>query len=423
MERISATTHTSQQSMWHSQQYRAWFTADTASAIGAALKGFAISLISFSLCHSVVMAGWATTAAAIASQATGLFGGTVVDRHSRKRLVIANAAAGAILWGVTSILLAFDMLSFEVFATLMVVASAINGLFGGATNALLRSIVTTDEYPKAQATNQARDSVVQLAGSPLGGLLYAITPWMPFAAATLLYAVAGVSATQITVNERIRKHLPEHRDSRTSFINDFAAGWVWVARRRRAVIMIAIAALINLGINGIISTVELYLVSIGTDSLRIGIWNTIAGVGMLFGALVATKLVTRIPVGYGLLLLSIVEPLTLAPLLLTHSYPVILLSTMLVALPVPLASALLSGFVFAKTPSDMQGRLGSVFGIISTLPTAFCSAVAGQLLSALGFFPSIATFMVVLAINIIIVLASPSVRRLPAANHWTEIEL
>lgn len=409
--------------LWSNAGYRRWFTADTAAAVGAALRGFAISLIAFSLCHSVVMAGWATTAAEIARQATGLFGGTVVDRHDRKRLVIVNAATGAVLWGVIAVLLAAGVLSFAMFTALVVAASAVNGLLGGATNALLRSIVTTVEYPKAQTTNQARDSVIQLAGSPLGGLLYAVAPWMPFAAATLMYAISGVSASRIAVGGRVRERLADRSATRPSFVRDFAEGWAWVARRRKVIVMVTIAALINFGINGIIAAAELYLVGIGTDSMRIGVWNTVAGVGLLGGALIASKLVTRVSVGRGLLLLSVIEPLTLMPLLFDHGYPTILLSTLLAALPVPLASSLLSGFTFTKTPQDMQGRLGSVFNVASSLPMAFCSALAGQLLASFGFSAAVAAFMIVLGLNIVIVLASPAVRALPAADRWDEAGL
>lgn len=97
-------------SLWGSAQYRHWFTADTASAIGATLKGFAISLVAYSLCHSLVLSGWLTTATMIASQLTTLFGGTVVDRHDRKRLVILNAVSGAVLWCIVTVLLGFGAL-------------------------------------------------------------------------------------------------------------------------------------------------------------------------------------------------------------------------------------------------------------------------------------------------------------------------
>lgn len=39
-------------------RYRAWFTADTASATGAALRTLALSLVGYAVSDSVVAAGW-----------------------------------------------------------------------------------------------------------------------------------------------------------------------------------------------------------------------------------------------------------------------------------------------------------------------------------------------------------------------------
>ena len=435
--------------LWGDPRYRTWFTADTASTLGAALKGFAISLIAFSLCHSLVWSGWVTTAAMIASQATSLFGGTVVDRHNRKRLVILNAASGTVLWLAVALLLALKAMPFLVFAALVVAASAVNGLLGGATNALLRSIITMADYPKAQAANQARDSVIDIAGSPLGGMLYAVAPWMPFAVASLMYAVSGVSATQIRVSEHIRDrfagagggngadgdaHTGAGRGDdgdggdgasrgATSFLHDFAEGWVWLAHRPKAIAIAVIVSLINFGINGILSAAELHLVGVGVDSMRIGLFSAAGGVGMLVGAAVATRIVGRVPVGGGILAIAIIEPLTLAPLLVTHAYPAIVVCTMLVGLPVATASALLSGFLMSKTPVEMQGRLGSAVGLLSMVPTAFCSALAGSLLHAVGFTATAAVFIVIFAVNIVIVLAMPSIRAIPRSDRWGEVGL
>ena len=161
------------ESLWGNPTYRQWFTADTASTIGAAMRGFAISLIAFSLTQSVVLAGWLATFSQIATHVSDVFGGTVVDRHNRKGLIIANAVFGTLLWGTVFVLIALHAIAFPIFAIVTVAASAVNGLLANATNAMLRTIIPTREYPKAQSLNQGRDSVVSIAGSPLGGVLYA----------------------------------------------------------------------------------------------------------------------------------------------------------------------------------------------------------------------------------------------------------
>ena len=92
-------------SFWHSAGYIPWFTADTASAVGAALRALAISLLGYAVSGSTIAAGWLGTSSMIAQQVASVFGGTFVDRHDRKRLIVANAVVGVLAWGAIAVLL------------------------------------------------------------------------------------------------------------------------------------------------------------------------------------------------------------------------------------------------------------------------------------------------------------------------------
>ena len=170
-------------------------TADTASAVGAALRALAISLLGYAVSGSTIAAGWLGTSSMIAQQVASVFGGTFVDRHDRKRLIVANAVVGVLAWGAIAVLLLCDALSFPVLLLIAVLASGINGFLGSATDAMLRSIIDIRYYPKARSLNEGRDATIAMAGSPIGGFLYSIAPWLPFLASACMYAVAGVAAT------------------------------------------------------------------------------------------------------------------------------------------------------------------------------------------------------------------------------------
>lgn len=85
--------------LWDIPGYVPWFTADTATAVGVALRYLAVSLIGYKLTGSTTAAGWLGSLAAIAQQVTAVFGGTFADRHDRKTLIIVNATMGVICWG------------------------------------------------------------------------------------------------------------------------------------------------------------------------------------------------------------------------------------------------------------------------------------------------------------------------------------
>ena len=85
--------------LWRTPGYPSWFTSDTASAIGAAMQGFGVSLVAYKISGSLIAAGWVPTLTGIVRQLANVLGGTVVDRHDRKHLVIANCITGVLLWG------------------------------------------------------------------------------------------------------------------------------------------------------------------------------------------------------------------------------------------------------------------------------------------------------------------------------------
>ena len=100
--------------LWDIPGYVPWFTADSATAIGVALRYLAVSLIGYKLTGSTTAAGWLGSLAAIAQQAAAVFGGTFADRHDRKTLIIVNATAGVICWGSVAALLMAGKLVFPV---------------------------------------------------------------------------------------------------------------------------------------------------------------------------------------------------------------------------------------------------------------------------------------------------------------------
>ena len=69
------------------------------------MRALAISLLGYTVSGSTVAAGWLGTSSMIAQQVASVFGGTFVDRHDRKRLIVMNAVVGVLAWGTIPVLL------------------------------------------------------------------------------------------------------------------------------------------------------------------------------------------------------------------------------------------------------------------------------------------------------------------------------
>ncbi|MFR5416024.1 MAG: hypothetical protein ACLTHL_03040 [Collinsella sp.] len=110
-----------------------------------------------------------------------------------------------------------------------------------------------------------------------------------------------------------------------------------------------------------ITGAQIMLATRGANAVMIGLLGTAMGVSTLVGSLLANKLVDMVPTGKliaGALALFVVSQM---PLLFLHSYAAILICQILAGLPFPALNAGLLGFLYGKTPDNMQGRASAVF--------------------------------------------------------------
>ena len=75
------------------RDYRSWFVADTASALGTTIGGFAFTLVAYAVSHDVTTAGMVGTVFALCEGLGTLPGGHLSDRIDRKKLMIAGTRA------------------------------------------------------------------------------------------------------------------------------------------------------------------------------------------------------------------------------------------------------------------------------------------------------------------------------------------
>ena len=71
-----------------------------------------------------------------------------------------------------------------------VLTGAGSGLFSPAETSAVRSVVPDEDLPTALSQNQARQHVASLVGGPLGGALFSVVRWLPFAVDALTYAAS-----------------------------------------------------------------------------------------------------------------------------------------------------------------------------------------------------------------------------------------
>ena len=109
-----------------------------------------------------------------------LSGGVVVDWVDRKRLIVLGDLARATIYGSAALAWRLGALTPPVLLVVAAASGACAGVFGLASNAMIKHVVPPDRYPSAQAANQARESALSIASNPAGGALMSVSPAAPF---------------------------------------------------------------------------------------------------------------------------------------------------------------------------------------------------------------------------------------------------
>ncbi|MGO2685218.1 MAG: MFS transporter, partial [Microbacterium sp.] len=188
------STTTAPHSLIRNGRYLTWLVSDTAKGLASALFGFAIPLIALFVTNDPAQAGAISAVGMTIRTVTTVFGGVLADRHRRIVMMVTGSLVGVILSVAFTALALADALTFVTLLIIEILLAARTGLFDIAGESAVKEIVPDDAMGRAQAANQGRDAMLQLAGGPLGGVLLAAGAWLIGAVMAFCHLVAAATA-------------------------------------------------------------------------------------------------------------------------------------------------------------------------------------------------------------------------------------
>lgn len=420
-------------SLWRTPHYGLWFTADTSDVFADAVITFAIPLVAYSLSQSEFVSGSMATIAMTTVMVLLPLGGVIADRFSRRRLMIAQGVGEGVIALLLAACVVTHTLTVPLLAAAVLMFGVVSGLLGSATDAILRSIVPSELFARAQSVREGREAGVSLLSNPIGGALYGIFPWLPFAAGGALSVIGGAaagflprkSANGERIEEEAESTQPEtDSERRPSFLADFIQGWRWTFTRHTLPWIVLSGMLMNVGFAGLETAVQLNLIAKGTNPVMIGVLFAGMGVCSFFGALIANRIVDRFRSGSIITVTTLFTLICFVPLAFSDDYWVAFACLSLVGLLLPALNSCEFGFIYGRTPDELQGRVSSVVETSLGALGAITPALAGLTLQfAPSGFRIVATAAsVLMACCMIIALLSP-IRHIPITANWQEAEI
>lgn len=385
---------------------------DTVSELGSALSMFVFPLVAYALTGSALTAATVEAAYLGGLCATLLPAGVLADRVDRRRIMLVSSATGCVAYASLAVAGAIGHLTLPHLVGVALLGGVAAGAFNPAQTSAIRSVVATDDLPTALSQNQARQHVASLLGGPLGGALYAVTRWLPFAVDAVSFAIACVTVS------RVRTDLSAPHRRREPLRRQLTEGFAFMWARPFFRTLLAWASLTNLVTNAIFFVVVLRMVQEGVPAAQIGLVSTAAGVGGILGAAIAPGLIHRLPTGGLTVLIGWMCCLPLVPLTVSSSVWTACASTFLLLLLNPVGNAGISSYRMAVTPDHLQGRVSSTSQFVSMSVMPLAPLLGGLLLEHRGGGAAITILVVASALLAVLLTSSRSIRSVPRPSQW-----
>jgi MFS family permease len=268
-----------------SASFRLLFFSTLISGLGTWLSVIALSVDVFDRTHSGVWVGALLIADFLPGVAIGLALGPLVDRLSRKRLLV-----GADLLRVAAfVLLAFAVSPWQIVA-LAFLAGVASGFARPAVQAGLPNLVPAETLPRANSLLRTAEQLTITIGTLLGGILVAAS------GPDLAY---GLNAGSFLLSAALLVRIParllqEGRVASRGHWRDLAEGIEVVRRSRTLMTVLLTWSLAQVGI-ALVNTGEVFLAkeSFNSGDFGFGLMWTASGVGAVVGALFASSWLER----------------------------------------------------------------------------------------------------------------------------------
>lgn len=390
------------------RNYQLLWGSQALTAFGGSAAAIAFPLLALTITDSPATVGLVLGTSAAASLLVGLPAGALVDRWNRKKVMLGCEVTGAIAslslvvalwWGVAGVIH-------------MVVVAAVSGVCGAmfdpAEEACLPNVVPAEQLSTAVSMNAARGYLGGLSGTAVGGFLYAIGTFVPFAVNVLTRIMGFFALLFLRVPPRDVRPEPLSR-----LRHEVASGLRWMWRHRP----VRVIGLLAVGLNMFFTAYFIIIIVLargrGVSSGEIGVMAAMMGVGGLLGALVAPYLYRRLSTYLSIIgVFWALTALTPLAIFISNGYLIgILFASM--AFLAPTANTTIATYQLVLTPDELRGRMSSVMGVLISSAAVAGPALGGFLMEV--FSDNQAVLLCAAGIGVVTMLGtiSPTLRKFP----------
>lgn len=357
------------------------------SLFGSGLAGFAIIWWLTAVTGSATVLATATLATLLPGILVGPLAGPLIDRWDRRAVIMVADLTGAL--GAAALAALFWIHALAVWHVYLVMAlRSLAGAFHWPAMQASMSLMAPERHlARIGGLNQMLQGATNIAAPPLGALLIAIWPLhalMLIDVVTALIAVAGVGLVRFP---RPPRTVHDSGGALTGVVTEMIAGLRYIGRWHGLMIVMAMAALINLLLTPAFSLLPILVTKhFGGGAIQLAWMNAANGAGIVLGGLMIgvwggfrrrmhTVAVGLVGLGVSILVIGAAPATAFMPALAAVA---------MVGAMSPVVNAPVIAIVQSVVTPEMQGRVFTALGSVSMAMTPLGLLVAGPVADAFG---------------------------------------
>ena len=368
--------------------FRRLWCAATISRLGDGVVLLTLPLLAKALTDSPAAVAGVAIAEALPWLVLGLLGGALVDRLDRRRVMLAADGFRAVLMVVMAVAVVGGWITLPLIYGGAFLLGTGEAFFDSAAQAILPDLVDDDHLEQANAQLSSSEIVMfQLAGPPLGALLFLGAAFLPLAVNAASFAVAvGLVAT---VSGSFRARTPAaqsnaHTPAR-ALLREVGDGLRWLGGNRVLRTIAAMQGAMNLFFTAALSVFAIFALDVlGAGEFGYGLIFSVGAIGGLLGCATATTLSRLIGSGTAMVGAILVTGAAFVTIALARSAMATACLFAVVFYSAGVWTVLTSALRQRIVPASLAGRVTSAFRTISmgTIPVG--GAIGGLLGTVFG---------------------------------------
>lgn len=369
------------QRLWLSQAF---------SAAGTRATAVAFPLLVLAITGSPAKAGLIAAAQTVPLMVWYLPAGALADRLGGRRLMLWAEGIRAVAFATVVVAIALDHVSLIHLAAVAMVEGSMLALFQMAEHAVLPHLVPDEQLATAVAQNQAREEGAELLGRPLGGLLFGVARFWPFAADVATYVVSWWLIHRI----RPIAAAPSAADQPRG-VAGLRDGVTWLLRQPFLRTMTVVLGITNMLFQAVVLVMIVRAEQLGTAPWLTGVMFGMFGLGAIVGSLI-TPLIERTYRPRTIVVAALwFWAATVAMMALAPSAIVLGVIGGITTLSGPPLNVTFAVQKYAMTPAAMRARTQGAVRIVANGALPLGSIIGGVLAARLG---GASAFLVIAAV-------------------------